>query len=80
MKNISFALLFCLLVFSVSAQSPKSVYYVLSFGAKGNGNTSDTKAINRAIDSAAANGGGQVYFQAGNYLSGSIHLKSNISL
>ncbi|HWD89753.1 MAG TPA: glycoside hydrolase family 28 protein [Mucilaginibacter sp.] len=80
MKNISFALLFCLLVFGSSAQSPKGVYNVLSFGAKGDGNTSDTKTINRAIDSAAANGGGQVYFPAGNYLSGSIRLKSNISL
>lgn len=60
--------------------SPKRAYDVQSFGAKGDGKTPDTKAINTAIDSAAAEGGGMVYLPAGNYLCGSIHLKSNISL
>src|ERR1700740_168424 len=58
----------------------KGVYGVKSFGAKGDGRTADTKSINTAIDSAAKNGGGMVYLAAGNYLCGSIHLKSNISL
>ena len=40
----------------------------------------NSDAINKAIDAAAAEGGGTVYFPAGNYLSGSIHLKSNICL
>ncbi|MFI5161264.1 MAG: glycoside hydrolase family 28 protein [Sphingobacteriales bacterium] len=71
---------FVLLLLNCAAFAQKSIYNVLSFGAKADGNASDTKAINRAIDSAAAEGGGQVYFPAGNYLSGSIHLKSNISL
>jgi polygalacturonase len=48
--------------------------------AKGDSNTMDTKSINKTIDMAAADGGGTVYFPAGNYLTGSIHLKSNISL
>ena len=42
--------------------------------------TYDTKAINRAIDSAASVGGGTVFLPAGSYLCGSIHLKSNIGL
>jgi polygalacturonase len=53
---------------------------VKSFGAKGDGKTIDTTAINRTIDAAAAAGGGTVFFPAGNYLSVSIHLKSNIAL
>ena len=57
-----------------------SVYDVKSFGAKGDGKTLDTPAINRAIDAAAAAGGGTVLFPAGNYLSVSIHLKSNLAL
>jgi len=57
-----------------------SVYNVKSFGAKADGRTLDTPAINKAIDAAAAAGGGTVFFPAGNYLSVSIHLKSNIAL
>jgi len=53
---------------------------VREFGARGDGTTLDTPAINRAIDSAAAAGGGTVFFPAGTYLSVSIHLKSNVAL
>src|SRR6476620_4988395 len=53
---------------------------VRSYGATGNGKTLDTKAINRAIAAAVAKGGGIVEFPSGNYLSLSIHLKSNITL
>ena len=40
----------------------------------------DVKAINKAIDAAVKTGGGTVYFPAGNYLTGSIHLQNYISL
>jgi polygalacturonase len=56
------------------------VYSVRDFGAKGDGKTLDTAAINQTIDSAAKAGGGTVLFPAGDYLSVSIHLKSNIAL
>ncbi|MCX6334223.1 MAG: glycosyl hydrolase family 28-related protein, partial [Bacteroidia bacterium] len=55
-------------------------YNVKNFGAKGDSSTIDTEAINKAIDAAFAAGGGTVYFPAGEYLSFSIHLKSNITL
>ena len=55
-------------------------YNVRNFGAKGDGKAVDTAAINKTIDAAAAAGGGTVYFPAGNYLSVSIHLKSNVAL
>ena len=63
-----------------SAQSTAPVFNVRTFGATGDGKALDTAAINKAIDSAAAAGGGTVYFPAGNYLSVSIHLQSNIAL
>src|SRR5256885_13641044 len=65
-----------------SAQRPDTSpsYNVKTFGAKADGKTIDTPAINKAIDAAAAAGGGTVFFPAGNYLSVSIHLKSNIAL
>jgi polygalacturonase len=64
----------------VHAQTQKVFYNVKDFGAKGDGVALDSKVINQVIDNAANAGGGTVYFPAGNYLSGSIHLKSNISL
>lgn len=65
---------------NASARADSNPYNVKKYGAKGDGQHIDTKAINKAIDEAANAGGGMVYFPAGNYLTGSIHLKSNISL
>lgn len=71
---------FCFLP-GANAQKSATVFYnVRDFGAKGDGKTLDTGAINKAIDAAAAKGGGTVYFNAGTYLSFSIRLKSNITL
>ncbi len=50
-----------------------------SFGAKADGITKDTVAIQKAIDTCAANGGGTVRLTAGTYLSAPIILKSNIA-
>ncbi len=49
-------------------------------GAKGDGVTKDTTAIQGAIDACAAKGGGTVRLTAGTYLSAPIVLKSNITL
>jgi len=64
---------------SAQRSDTSPIYNVKTFGATGDGKTLDTPAINKTIDAAAA-GGGTVYFPAGNYLSVSIHLKSNIAL
>ncbi len=63
-----------------AAGAPPESLDVRNFGAKGDGKTLDTAAINRAIDAAAAAGGGTVVFPAGTYASYSIHLKSKVSL
>ena len=55
-------------------------YNVQSYGAIGTGQSLDTAAIQKAIDAAASSGGGIVYFPAGRFLSGTIFLKSNITL
>jgi hypothetical protein len=49
-------------------------------GAKGDGNALDTPAIQGAIDACAEEGGGQVLFPPGRYLSGTIHLRSGVTL
>src|ERR1022692_489352 len=53
---------------------------VRTFGATGDGKTVDSPAINKAIEAAAAAGGGTVIFPAGNYMSFSIRLKSHVDL
>ena len=53
---------------------------VRKYGAKGDGKALDSPAINKAIDAAAAAGGGTVLFPAGTYRSFSIRLKSNVAL
>jgi polygalacturonase len=53
---------------------------VRAFGAKGDGVTKDTGAIQKAIDSCESKGGGTVRLSAGTYLSAPIELKSNITL
>jgi len=55
-------------------------FEVTAFGAKGDGKSLDTPAINKAIDAAAAAGGGTVYLSAGTYRCFSIRLKSNVAL
>jgi polygalacturonase len=54
-------------------------YDVCEFGAKGDGIAEDTPALQAAIDLASARGGGVVVFPAGSYLSGTLHLRSNVS-
>jgi len=65
---------------SAKTGGPSTLYDVRSFGAKGDGSTIDTPAVNKAIDAAAAAGGGVVRFPAGTYACFSIHLKSKIAL
>lgn len=56
-------------------------FNVTGYGAKGNGVTDDTKAIQRAIDACSASGGGSVVFPSGKtFMAGPLHLKSNVDL
>ena len=62
------------------ARANAASFDVRSYGAKGDGKTQDREGINKAIEAASAAGGGTVDFPAGTYLTGSIHLRSNITL
>lgn len=58
----------------------RSFFDVTRYGATGDGTTIDSPAVNRAIEAAAAAGGGTVYFPAGTFASYSVRLRSNITL
>jgi polygalacturonase len=62
------------------AADGRQIFNVTAFGAKGDGHSLDTAAVNKAIAAASAAGGGTVLFPAGNYLCYSIHLQSRVSL
>ena len=57
-----------------------TVLNVRDFGATGDGDALDTEAIQEAIDSCGAAGGGSVDFPKGRYLTGSVFIKSNVTL
>ena len=81
MTNAKFVCLLLFLLGSMQALRAKDVFYnIMDYGAIGDGKTNNSQAINAAIEAAAKNGGGTVYFPAGNFLSYTIRLKSKITL
>lgn len=77
-RRLNLIVLLLLTIFSAVAN--QTVYNITDFGAKGDGITNDSKAINAAVDAASKSGGGTVFFPAGNFLSYTIRLKSHITL
>ncbi|MBL9203980.1 MAG: right-handed parallel beta-helix repeat-containing protein [Opitutaceae bacterium] len=71
-----------LLLVAVAVRGPLAAkpVDVREFGARGDGATDDTAAIRRAISAAVADGGGTVFFPAGNYLSFSLQVRSRLTL
>lgn len=55
-------------------------YNICAYGAVAGGVQNSTEAVQRAVDEAAANGGGKVVVPAGIWSSGPIQLKSNVEL
>jgi polygalacturonase len=56
------------------------VYNIRTYGAKGDGVTLDTAALQAAIDACNRDGGGTVLVPAGTFHIGTVELKSNVTL
>lgn len=77
----AFISLLCTTLFLIAIPSWGQQYYnVLDYGAINDGSTKITEAIADAIAAASEAGGGTVFFPAGEYLTGPIHMESNITL
>ena len=57
-----------------------AIYNVRDFGATGDGTTLETAALQRAIDTCAKAGGGIVFCPPGDYLTGTLVLRSHVTL
>ena len=68
----------CFIMLQSVAQN--NVFNITSFGAVGDGKTICTKALQNAVDSCNAKGGGDVIIPQGIFMIGTVHLKSNIHL
>jgi len=78
-RYLAAAGLFCLLT-GAAAFGAEQLYDVRDYGAKPDGKTLCTKSIQQAIDRCTADGGGTVYLPPGAFLSGTIYMKSNVTL
>jgi hypothetical protein len=77
---IIFLIFFVLFRGDLFGFQPPVYLNIEDFGAVANDEILDTKAINKAIDSCSTFENGVIIFSSGTYLSGSIHLKSNVTL
>lgn len=69
------------LLFAGSALSLGATdFFARDFGARPDGVTLNTASIQAAIDFASSRGGGRVVLDKGDYISGSIYLKNNVTL
>ena len=64
----------------VAPKFPARDFDITQFGAKADGQADCTAAIAKAIAAAAKAGGGHVVIPAGEFLTGPIHLQSNVEL
>lgn len=67
-------------VLLIAFSSQAKTYDIRALGADPTGQVLCTEIIHSAIEQASAEGGGTLYFPAGTYLTGPIHLKSNLTL
>ena len=75
-KSLSLFVSVILMVIPIKAE----IHQASSFGIKSDGVTLNTRSIQAGIDFISAHGGGVLEFSVGRYLTGSIHLKSNVEI
>ncbi len=80
MSNTKRLILASLLAVTTAFTATAKDYQMTLFGIKSDGVTMNTRSIQKAIDYIADKGGGRLIFTVGRYLTGSIHMRSNVTL
>ena len=78
MKSSRLVLTFLLVIFVFLLQGRD--YKASFFGIQSNGTALNTTSIQKAIDYIHENGGGRLVFYVGRYLTGTVYLKSNVTI
>jgi len=78
MKLVKNLLIFCLVAFALPLSAKD--YPASMFGIESNGTTMNTRSIQKAIDFIHENGGGRLVFKVGRYVTGTLYLKSNVTI
>src|SRR6516225_703379 len=65
---------------SENSDSVVRVYNIMRYGAKPDGKTINTDAVQQAVNDCHKNGGGKIIIPAGNFVTGTIRLYSNMNL
>ncbi len=78
MSKIKLFVLVVALIFTTNLSAKD--YKASMFGVKSEGITLNTKSIQKAVDFISENGGGRLVFYVGRYLTGTIQLKSNVTI
>ncbi|MBS1933846.1 MAG: glycoside hydrolase family 28 [Bacteroidetes bacterium] len=79
-RKYSWLIIFSICFLQVAFAKEKKVYNILAFGAKADGVTNNSGAIQTAVDEAGKNGGGIVVVPAGIFLTGPFQLRPGIEL
>lgn len=69
-----------LMIATVAAFGQQKIYDITAFGAVGDSMTNNAAFIQKAIDSASANGGGRVLVPAGKFVTGVLNLRTGVEL
>ena len=79
-EKIVFLIVLSAIALNGFSASSSIIYNIQKFGAKGNDRTINTSYINEAIEICEKQGGGTVIIPPGIFITGTIHLKSNVNL
>lgn len=78
--DLKLLFIFSALLFHLTVHAQNFSYNILDHGASNNGEKKITHIIDKTIDLVSKAGGGTIFFPAGEYLTGPIVLKSNITI
>jgi hypothetical protein len=76
----NYLIIILFLVVSVNAFGQSKEYVITKYGAVADGETNNATVIQKLIDKVSAEGGGRVTVPAGNFMTGTLFLKSNVDL